>query len=409
MTGPKKVRMVKKKEPDARRAILEEVLAAINSKFGPGVIRYAQESDTSFLLRRPTGIPSLDIGLGGGFPAGALSVVVGPESAGKDYLLNRVIAMQQHLHGEHANIAILMTEFPYDKLFARKVCGVKVALTDQELQEYAEARDRAGNPMSKEERVDLQTQVGNILLIQGVVADQGFDILMPLISSNAMQVVGINSLGVLQTQAKEDVESFQDFAQQSNEAQLISKVMPKLFSELNKTPPIGSRNETCVLAINQVRAKRDVRIIPGRPLSERERVQPATQANALKHGKAIELFVYKGAVHLDKDTKPPTLLGREINWEITKGKLGTHDGIRGRYDFYFDGGADVVADTANTSLHYRLIKQAGAWYSYNEGDSSGFKVQGMEGLRRHLNTNPEVTNHLATECLRASGLVYRYV
>src|SRR5687767_369899 len=69
---------------------------SINKQYnGKAIVREGKEISNTFILRRPTGITSLDIALGGGFPAGGLSQVIGKDSSGKSYLVNKVIAHVQ--------------------------------------------------------------------------------------------------------------------------------------------------------------------------------------------------------------------------------------------------------------------------------------------------------------------------
>lgn len=391
-----------------RMATIRELMASINKEADREIIKFAAETDTSHYLRRPTGILSLDIGMAGGFPAGAMSTIWGPESAGKDFIINCCIRMCQALHGDKSFVALLNTEFPYDKLIARRHSGVKVALSEEELECLADIRTRAGNPLTNEEADELRTQIGEIIFINAPVIDGALDTLMPVIEANVAQIVAINSLGVMQTQQKEDVDSFADHAQQSNEANLLTRFFPKLFSVLNNKPVHGSRNETAVLAVNQVRANRDARVIPGRVQATREKFKPAAGAHALKHGQAISLLLWKGSTLFSGDDKHKVLVGKEVNWELTKGKLGTHEGVKGTYNFYFETGADIARDIGLTATTYGVINKTGAWYSYGEGDN-GFKVQGETGLVDVLQKNPDLTDAISHECILASKISCRYV
>lgn len=391
--------------------VIGQLIAHVNKEFGGEVVRRASQASTSHLLRRPTGIPDLDIfGLGGGWPAGALCVVTGPDGAGKDYIINCSIREAQRNYGDKAKIAIFSTEFPYDKRFAREVCGVEVAFTDEELDELDSTRTAQGLPaLTDEERVVYKNEIGEIVLIQGVIADHGLDIVLRFLESGAFQLIAINSLGVFETAAKEGTDSLEEHAAQSSEAQLLSRFMPKMFMHLNRPLPDGSRNETSLLAANQVRANRDMpRMRPGMPVPAHMKYQPGSGSKALAHGKAIDVILHKGSVLLDKETDPPTNLGRTINWEILKGKLGTHDGLRGSYNFYYDGGADLWDNLLSTATRLEVIDQAGAWYSYQEEDGShAFRVQGGDNARLALQ-DPEVYRSVYAACLKAARVVCRY-
>ena len=189
---------------EARLAAIENLL---NKPGQPPVIKRASDYSSSYLLRRPTGITSLDIALAGGFPASAPVMITGPDGAGKDYLLFRTCAEVQRLYGDDFAMAIYLSEFKLDKPFVRDLCGLKIAATDEELDETDTARENAGlPPLTPEERERYQEQDGHIMIIEGVPAEHGFDAVIQCVASNAFQVVAVNSIGFMQTLAKLDQE-----------------------------------------------------------------------------------------------------------------------------------------------------------------------------------------------------------
>lgn len=401
----------KKKAATPATDIISQVMAKVNAAHGATVVRRASEASTSHVLRRPTGIPDVDVGLGGGWPAGSMCVVGGPDGAGKDFIINCTIAQVQKNYGPEARIAIFSTEFPYDKDYAREKCGVKVADTDEEIAEKNAIRVHQGlPPLTEEEIAGLKEQVGEIILIQGVVMDHGFDIVLELLGTGAFQLIAINSLGVMETLAKEETESVAEHAIQSSEAQLLARVIPKMFMLLNR--PLDAedtRNETTILVIDQVRANRDQpRARPGMRVPDHFKYQPGSGSKALAHGKAIHLQLHKGGSILDKAFDPPEAIGREINWELLKGKLGTHDGVKGSYEYFYDTGADVAQSLLTTALRYGVIEQSGAWYSYMTTDGEIlFKAQGADKARDEL-MNPEIFNQVWARTLPAAKIFVRY-
>jgi hypothetical protein len=381
------------------------LIDSINAHHKQQVVTRASEMNTSYLLRRPTGILSLDLGLAGGFPAASFNVIVGPDGCGKDYLLNRTIAEQQRIQGENSAVMIYSTEFKYDKLFARNMCGVQIAHTDDELEEMDEGRARHGHALlTDEEKAELQTQIGEILLVEGVIAERGLDTVLDGVASNEFQLIAINSLGVLQTAAKEEKDSLEEFPQQASEAMLMTKFFPKLFMQLNGMGENGLRQESTILATNQVRAKRNQRPTRGRPVQDKDLYQSGMGAWAMKHGKAIELMLHKGKYHYDLAVKPPEKLGLEVKWELTKGKLGTHDGIQGRYDFFFDGGADTIGDLFATAVSLGVLAQSGSHYTFPDGT----RAHGKPGAHRLMIENPELATSLRESCLHEAEVVCRY-
>ena len=87
------------------------VMSTVNDTLGIQAVQMASELTSSYVLRRLTGVPRLDIALAGGWPAGAVSVLCGPEGAGKDFLLWRTAARCQAIYGEDFSMAIMLTEF----------------------------------------------------------------------------------------------------------------------------------------------------------------------------------------------------------------------------------------------------------------------------------------------------------
>lgn len=394
----------KAQEPQGRPTFAD-VMKKVNADFmkagakGP-VLVTASHANCSYTLRRPTGVLSLDIGLGGGFPASAPSVIVGPEGVGKDYLLWKTAGEVQRLYGDDFAMAVYFTEFMPDKGQMR-MAGLQVGYSDAEVEDLVLLRASQGRPaLTAAEIAGLKHQVGDIALIAGVPAEEGFDILNDILASGTCQIIAVNSIGFLQTAAKEATDSFADFAQQRNEAMLLTKVAPKFAMLLNN---LSVRNETSVLLINQVRAKDGAVNVRGRVAGDRDRYKAAAQSMALRHGLAIEVSLYRGSAIYDEGAKE--YLGRDVKWETTKGKLGTHDGIRGEYTYLYDGGIDAASDVIAVAEKLGLIKRNGSWFEY---PTLGIKTQGSEGLRYKLRNDPELSARIRNECLVASKVDFRY-
>ena len=142
-------------------------------------------------------------------------------------------------------------------------------------------------------------------------------------------------------------------------------------------------------------------------MPEKWKYVSASGSRALKHGKAIELMLHKGSDYLDKEYKPPINLGREVDWEIIKGKLGTHDGLKGSFDFWFDGGADPVTDLINTGALYGVIEKSGSWYSYEHGEEV-ISGQGARNFRVELEDRPEMMEAIRDACFCEAEIVCLY-
>lgn len=386
------------------RPKFQQVMDKINREFmrkhevkGP-VIVTASHANCSYKLRRPTGVLSMDIALAGGFPASAPSVIVGPEGVGKDFLLWKTCGEVQRIYGDDFAMAVYLTEFMPDKGQMR-MAGLQVGYSDDEIAELSLARAQQGRPpFTEAEIADLKAQTGQIAIITGVTAEDGFDILSEFLQSNTCQIIAVNSIGFLQTEAKEATDSFADFAQQRNEAMLLTKVAPKFAMLMNN---LSTRNETSILFINQVRAKDGAVNVRGRPVTDRDKYKAAAQSMALRHGLAIEVSLYRGKTIYDEGI----YLGREVNWELTKGKLGTHDGIRGEYSYLYDDGIDAASDTLAVAMKLGVVQKSGSWLTFEE---AGVKTQGEQMFRFKLRGDLELLAQLRKACLTAAGVDFRY-
>lgn len=416
LTAPRKLADAPKKAGTRRGEVESEGLTRaqridavrdhVNKSLGHTAVKRASEDYSTYMLRRPTTITSLDIALNGGYPAAATSVIVGPEGVGKDYMLWLMMAEQQRIYGDDFAACIYFTEFKMDKPFMKDFCGFMIGMTEQEIDELDQSRERIGLPPLSEERRDwYRKEIGNPMIIDGVPAEDGFDALLSYVTSNTCQIVAVNSIGNLQTYAKEEKDTLKEFAQQRNEAMLMSKFMPKLSMLLNRNGVDGERNETSVILINQMRAEDEIRKIPGRPTTPKQKMKPANNSWSLRHLKALEVALYKGPQIYDEATK--TILGRRIDWEITKGKLGTHEGIKGDYEFYFEFGVDKYDDLLTCCTKYGVIDKAGSWYTFTD-EEHGFRAHGESSARQELFARPELFDVLRDRCLAAAGVTCRY-
>jgi hypothetical protein len=393
-----------------RRAAIDRIITNAEKTYGPGRVARAEHTHASYLLRRPTGILSLDIAMAGGWPAAAPSVLVGPDGVGKDYLLWRTMAEAQRIYGEDFCAAVYFTEFKPDKAYMRDYCGMQIAMSEPELEELDAARLHRKQPGLSSAEIDRYTkQIGTFVAIYGISADHGFDQLFAFIQSNYCQIVAVNSIGFMQTEAKEQTDSYEEFAQQRNEAMLLSKALPQYAMYLNQPDDRGQPNETSLILVNQVRSKDNAqRPMRGRIPQERDGYKSAANSWALKHGKALELFLHNGPKIYDESCKPPVQVGRKKQWEITKGKLGTHEGIKGEFDYLMGHGADILSDVVNVAIGFGLIESSGSWYSYDEGNDYKFKRQGAGGVLELFREEPEIAHHIRERCYQMAEVLCRH-
>lgn len=366
---------------DDPNVLLDHLQAVLG---GEGVvIQRGNEVEGRLDLRRPSGIASLDIACGGGLPAGGLSQIDGPEGVGKNLLLNQYYAMNQVIHGENSNIFMLCLEFNYDKMFGR-ACGVKVGLSPYEIDSIQRKYHQEGKPqLTIPEEVELSKGVGNFHIFRGAAAERLLDGVVSSVALNSYQIGGIDSWDAMLTVADEekDLEDSPKVADASNvqsrwmkkvqSALTPQKICPECFSrplgftsrensynynydcpnpkcEWKGKHPYMWENETSLIGIRQVRSNLNRR-------SMKQREYKVGGAWALKHGKLIDIQLRPGEYTLDKTTREK--ISKEIVWEITKGKAGTHEGKKGAYKYYYTPPEiDTASDIVNYCTHRGLIK-----------------------------------------------------
>jgi len=391
---------------------------------GKAQVTMASELSTPYYLRRSTGILGLDIAMGGGWHAGGHMQVYGGESVGKTYLVFQTAGEIQRNYGNKAAILIVSTEIRTDKSFARKA-GFRVAYSEDEIQHYEEIRASRGLPrFTDEELEDLTYQPGKVVIVTGETGEKSLDVAYEALEAGLFQLVIIESLGAL---LPSDVQAGDvgDRAYGGSSVMLttfMNKVYPlfimdRIHEEGTGKNKVVTRSmlETTVIGINQARA-----IIGGSPKGPKERA--AAGAYAWKHAQLVSLELNKSSSIRGSEGGPT--IGRSVRWLISKGKVGTHDGKSGYYDFYhvpttdpvlwsdveLNGstwGIDRITEMVSTAASLGVIEQNGSWYTWDyEGKT--IKAQGADKMAAALVEDEELQALLREQCLIRAGIQARY-
>ena len=379
-------------------------------------ISEASDDSSSYLLRRPTGVMGLDLALGGGLHGGGLIEVHGGQSVGKTHLAYRTAGQIQRIYGEDARIGIGITEVNIDKSFAR-TCGFCVAYSQGEIAELNTIRVRDGKPeFTPEEVEDLRKQVGKVYLIRGGTGDEVLQNVLGFLETvgNECQLIILESLGALLT-PDQDEKDVGDRVY-GGSAGIVTTFIAKLNPLLVMPRPDGTQAETTILAINQARA-----VLDGGPRGPKTKA--ASGAWALKHAQLASIRLGRGDT-LWADGSHTRQSGKEVKWELTKGKAGCHDGLKGQYNYYHvprnqpvfwkdyetygtTWGIDTITDLVETARAVGAITPAGAWLRWQVGEDE-LKAQGSSNFAQLLVDQPELIPTLKDACLKASGVVVRY-
>jgi RecA/RadA recombinase len=380
-------------------------------------VRSASDYRTPYYLRRPTGVLSLDIALGGGFPAGGASQVFGARSSGKTHMCFSVAGQIQKNYGDDAIILIAISEHRADKGFAR-MSGLCVEYTDQQIAEFESIRKEKGQPpFTAEEKADLKLQIGQVTFLQGTTGGSLLDTTLEAIDhfGSACQLIIVDSLGSLLTPDQEEKSvSDKHYGGSSGIITLWqTKMQPKFINDL----PDGGILETTILGINQVRAQ------IGGPIPGATR--PAAGSKAWEHAQLTSVE-FKQGEPLWADAKHSKQSGRIVKWAIKKGKAGTHDGAKGEFNwFYFPHhdpvfwkdvlahgpsfGADKITDLVDTAKQLGVLEIGGAWRTFKDVEGKTvFRAQGDEAVVEKVVNDPELATMLKDHCNLKTGLTVRY-
>lgn len=342
--APKKV--VAQRSP-AKKRLMNEWIASVNS---PERTVAAMASDVKGItdVKRPTGIMPIDIDCGGGFSANRMSLISGPDNAGKSYLLIMTMIMHQRLYGADSAIGIVAVE-PFD--FKRALdLGFKVAVPDAVIAEWQAENVLAGRgEYSAEDIARFKEQIGEVVLMRGETGDEALEVALSAVKSGLFGIVGIDSVSIMLPAVDAD-KDVGDRSMMASNATLMTDFVKKY------TPLMNALNEvryTTVIGIQQVRANMD-----GNKYTKDWKV---SGARALRHLKSIDIQVWSGTKLFKQIDKVKTLVGKETNWHIDKGKDGTHEGKTGTIPFYhahyYVPGIDMLGSVMAEGLKYNVIQQ----------------------------------------------------
>ena len=325
-----------------RTRMLGMTLGQIEKQFGKGsVLRLGSKEAIVQVTVIPSGSISLDAALGvGGFPRGRMVEIFGPEASGKTTVALHVVAEAQKAGGMAAFIDV---EHALDPIYARK----------------------------------LGVDVDNLLVSQPDYAEQALEITSALISSNAIDVLVIDSVAALVPKSELDGEMGD--SHMGVQARLMSQALRKLTG-------VVSKSNTCLIFINQIREK--IGVMFGNP-------ETTTGGRALKFYATIRADIRRIAAIKDGDT----VIGNRTRVKIVKNKVAAPF-REAEFDIVYGEGISREGDLLDLGVAQNLIEKSGSWFSY-KGERIG---QGRENGRQFLKDNPDVMRQIDADLRKLLGL-----
>ena len=292
-------------EKEMKLKALMTTINQINKDFGQGTIMTINSSGLGSIPRVSSGILSLDLILGGGYPTGRIIEVFGPESSGKTTIALKAIASSQ---AEDGICAFIDAEHALDPVYAK----------------------------------NLGVDINELLISQPDNGEMALDIAESLIRSGAISMIVVDSVAALVPKAELDGDMGD--AHVGLHARLMSQAMRKLTGIISKTNCI-------VIFINQIREK--VGVMWGNP-------ETTTGGRALKFYASVRLDVRKK----DQVKDGSEAIGNKTVVKSVKNK--TYPPFKKtEFDIIYGKGPDEVGSIIDFASEREIINKGGAWYTYN--------------------------------------------
>ena len=326
---------------DQKNKTIDNAMYQIDKQFGKGSIMRMGSHEIEIVPAIPTGALSLDIAVGvGGIPLGRVTEIYGPESSGKTTLALHIIAEAQKRGGI---AAFIDAEHALDISYAGR----------------------------------LGVDVDELLVSQPDYGEQALEIAQVLISSNAVDVIVIDSVAALVPRAEIDGNVGDHHV--GLQARLMSQAMRKFTAILKKS-------NTALVFINQIRMK--IGVMFGNP-------ETTPGGNALKFYSSLRLDIRKIATLKDGQE----VFGNRTRVKVVKNKVAPPFKMA-EFDIIYGEGISRVGDLLDLAVTQDIVEKSGSWYSY-EGERIG---QGRENAKAFLKEHNDITTDIAKKVRLGFGL-----
>lgn len=308
-------------------SISKESLSKLQKAFGVEAISNLKDKPKLNIEWLPSGSLSLNLALGGGYPAGRIIEIYGPEASGKTTLAIHAIAETQK---NNKVCAFIDAEHAFDPVYAEAI-GVDTKKL-------------------------LFSQPGN--------GEEAMDLVEALVDTGEVSLIVIDSTANLTPKAEIDGEMGDN--QLGLQARLLSKALRKI------TAKTQTKNCT-IIFISQLREK--IGVMFGSP-------EKAGVGNALKFYSTQRLDVRRSTQTKDNEGVADGNLTRV---KVIKNKVAPPFRTA-EYTIKYGIGIDKDLELLNTSIELGIVDKSGAWYSY-QGSKLG---QGVTNVMEILKDNPEL-------------------
>jgi len=297
------------------KSTFSKIIEDINKKWGVGsILDLGVPENIKNVVTVTTGLPSLDVILGGGIPKGRLLEMYGPESSGKTTLATYMLAKMQEKEPEKY-VAFIDIENSFEPEYAKK----------------------------------LGVNLEKLTVSQPDSGEQAMDIMEKLCQSGHVSMIVLDSIAQLVPKAVKEKE-IDGTANIGTTARLLAQTLPRISNA-------ADRSGTTLVFINQLREQ--IGVMYGNP-------ETTPGGRTMKFAATCRIEI--------RGQKPEERYGKEgipVKVKIRKNKLGP-PGRTTELFLNFGEGFDVVDDLLNTALTLGIIKKGGSWYEYEDLKEQGW-------------------------------------
>lgn len=336
------------------------VVAQLNKKYGPGTVVLGADINHELTSRITSGSLAVDVALGGGWPSGQWSSLVGEESHGKTCLAYQTVAANQKADPEFTTVWVAAEA--WSSQYA-ELCGVD------------------------EQRV---------IVIENNVMEEAYEMVIQFCESKAVDLVVVDSLPALVPTREDDGEIGDSIV---GRGAIVTNQFFRKVGKAMKRSMVEAERPVTGLMINQYREK--IGVMHGDP-----KTTPG--------GKG-QLYSYFVRLEVRRDewievgpSGNKTRIGQGIKVRTLKNKTAPPQRVA-HFDFYFEeggpvppGSIDYAKEVLSVGILKGVIERAGAWFYFPDKD--GRKWNGTAALLADVYAEPDLKDEITAAVLDVVAL-----
>ncbi|MDP3975367.1 MAG: recombinase RecA, partial [bacterium] len=225
-------------------------------------------------------------------------------------------------------------------------------------------------------RIGVKTD--QLLLSQPDNGEQALSIVETLVSSNAVDLIVVDSVAALTPRA--EIEGDMGDSHMGLQARLMSQALRKLTA-------IISKSRCTVIFINQLRMK--IGIMFGNP-------ETTTGGNALKFYASVRIDIRNAGKIEEGTNDSKRVIGIHSKTKIVKNKVAAPFKVA-MFDIMYNQGISREGDIVDLGVQFELIKKSGSFFTYGDAKLG----QGRDNACRFLKENQKMAKEIEKEIRQA--------